>query len=305
MLRGLNPCAYLIFFFEKPNAMGSIDPTKNNMYVWPPVYLPPEMIGPWNVPPEDDIDVVQIAGARKLEEDSSVKSSVSTVGPRILADDEILPGYGLDINWGRPGHCDGSSHSWCDKTEGSNCLMGATQDTHGTICFNGLSGWLVFDVKGVKHGFIGARMEAWHTNKENKVTAGWTEVNNGGKGNYDKRGRERLLHEQNQRQAILKKYQRMNDDIEREVMQDPERRRLGGGQHCGFGEYVFEWALNGKIVSWSQSEFCDQYTRLAYNADFIRFLDDEKVTGDFELAMRIKNTSGSQEEMCITHLYWA
>ena len=218
----------------------------------------------------------------------------------------MISGYGIDIKWGRPGHCDGSSHSWCDKTESSDCLMGNTQDSHGMICFNDLSGWLVFDVKGVKHGFIGAKMENWHTNKDNKVTAGWTEVNNGGTGNYNATGRQRRLLEQNQRRMILAENNRMQADLDREVLQDPERRQLGGGKSCGYGpeDYTFEYAINGKIVTWNKKQFCEQYTRLAYNTDMIRFMDDEKMTGDFEFAMRLKNT-GSNEEMCITHLYWA
>jgi hypothetical protein len=275
--------------------MNDIDPTPNNAYVWPPIYYPPELVGPWNVPPENDIDVVQIAGARKLKV-ADVKS--------IDDDDVITPGYGIDIQWGRPGHCDGSSHSWCDKTETSNCLMGMTQDNQGKICFNGLSGWVVFEVKGVKHGFIGAKMISWSTNKDNKVTAGWTEVNNGGKGNYEKSGSERMLREQNQKARILDEIQRMDEEIQSEIL-DPEHRRLGGGKSCGLsGEYIFEWAINGKVVSWNQQQFCDQYTRLAYNTDMVKFMDDETKTGDFELAMRIKNT-GSKQQTCITHLYWA
>ncbi len=102
--------------------MGDLDPTPNNAYLWPPIYYPPELIGPWNVPPANDVNVEQIAGARRLTGD----------------DDAIVPGYGFDVGWGRPGHCDGSSHSWCDKSEQSNCLMGGTQDNRGSICFNGL-----------------------------------------------------------------------------------------------------------------------------------------------------------------------
>lgn len=73
----------------------------------------------------------------------------------------ITPSLGLQVNWGLQGVCDGSSHHWCDKIGGSSCLMTGSQDNRGNVCFNGFSGWLVLDVKDVKHGFIGARMEAW------------------------------------------------------------------------------------------------------------------------------------------------
>jgi hypothetical protein len=273
--------------------MGDLDPNTNNAYVWPPIYYPPELIGPWNVPPDNDIDIEKIAGARRLKEVVSIDDP-----------DKIIPGYGIDIQWGRPGHCDGSSHSWCDRQEESTCLMGGTQDSHGMICFNGLSGWVVFDVKGVKHGFIGAKMEPWHNDNENKVTTGWTELNNGGKGNYEKSDNDRLLQEQNRRR-ILHELGRMDEDIQREILQDPEHRKLKGGKHCGFAaDYIFEFAINGKITSWTKEEYCNKFTRLAYNTDMISFMDDETQTGDFELAMRIKNT-GSTENMCITHLYWS
>eukprot|EP00584_Thalassiosira_punctigera_P001638 CAMPEP_0172537262 /NCGR_PEP_ID=MMETSP1067-20121228/8885_1 /TAXON_ID=265564 ORGANISM="Thalassiosira punctigera, Strain Tpunct2005C2" /NCGR_SAMPLE_ID=MMETSP1067 /ASSEMBLY_ACC=CAM_ASM_000444 /LENGTH=1010 /DNA_ID=CAMNT_0013322523 /DNA_START=27 /DNA_END=3056 /DNA_ORIENTATION=- len=225
--------------------------------------------------------------------------------------DAIVPGLGLQVHWGRPGVCDGSSHSWCDKVCSSACLMGGAQDNRGMVCFDGLSGWLVFDVKNVKHGFIGARMEPWHKDTDVSITAGWTEVNNGGRGNYDKHGRERELHEEYQHQMEMKGIERMKEEIEKDIkfVEDNGNsanttRRLGGGQSCGFaGDYTFQWAINGEIVSWSQAEFCKHFTRLNYNVDVLKFMDDESKTGEFELAMRMTNV-GRGKVMCITHLYW-
>ena len=92
----------------------------------------------------------------------------------------IVPGYGIYVKWGRPGVCDGTAHAvsdtsdgvlrsrydthiitkqWCDKRCEGTCFMSGAQDNRGMVCFNSLSGWLVFDVKNIKHGFIGARME--------------------------------------------------------------------------------------------------------------------------------------------------
>jgi len=180
------------------------------------------------------------------------------------------------------------------------------------ICFDGLSGWLVFDVKNVKHGFIGARMEAWRKAENVPTTAGWKEVNNGGRGNYDKRGRKRKLHKEHQRQMMEEGIEQMKYEIEEDIKFFKEggdstntTRRLGGGQSCGIGgDYTFQFAINGEIVSWNQAEFCKHYTRLNYNLDVIKFLDDEKKTGDFELAMRMTN-GGRGKVMCITHLYWS
>ena len=60
-------------------------------------------------------------------------------------------------------------------------LMTGSQDNRGNVCFNGFgfSGWLVLDVKDVKHGFIGARMEAWGGTGADGATEGWTERRTG------------------------------------------------------------------------------------------------------------------------------
>ena len=179
------------------------------------------------------------------------------------------------------------------------------------ICFTPLSGWVVFDVKNVKHGFIGARIEAWHGDKDfETVTKGWTEVNNGGKGNYQKEGLERHLLQKEQQESDARYLEHMTTRIQEDIflLEDSNGRRLGGGQSCGLsGDYIFEFAINGKIVaSWDKNAFCDHYTRTGYNLDLIKFMDDEGMTGDFELAMRMSPAhSNKKGTMCITHLYWA
>mmetsp|Transcript_15681 Transcript_15681/g.28155 ORF Transcript_15681/g.28155 Transcript_15681/m.28155 type:complete len:1049 (+) Transcript_15681:70-3216(+) len=247
---------------------------------------------------------------RGLTEGDVAKESAKE---KIIDNDTITPGLGINVHWGRPGVCDGSSHSWCDKKCASSCLLAGSQDNRGMVCFDGLSGWLVLDVKNVKYGFIGARMEAWRGANDVPITSGWTEVNNGGRGNYDKRGRERELHVEEQRRMEMEAMERMNDEIEEGIQffgEDGDRtnttRRLGGGQSCGVGgDYTFQYAINGEIMgTWNQAEFCKHYTRLSYNLDVIKFMDDVDKTGDFELAMRITN-GGRGKVMCITHLYWA
>lgn len=103
--------------------------------------------------------------------------------------------------------------------------------------------------------------------------------------------------------------EQMAKEIEEDILLgDSTRRRLGGGQSCGqSGEYIFEFAINGKIVaSWDKALFCKHYTRAGYNNDLVKFLDDVTVTGDIELAMRMSpNHSNKGGVMCITHLYWS
>lgn len=313
-----NPMESSLVSILKPNPMGDLDPDPNPPYMWAPIYQPPDLPGSWYVPPEEDVNVDFIASARKLAVDNHNRELKRTekIVSRATTNDihinstrqlaEITPGYGTAIMWGRSGHCDGTSHNWCDKSDGISCLMGGTQDNRGSVCFDGTSGWVVFDVKDVKHGFIGARMEPWRKGESQKITKGWTEENNGGKGNYDKTERERRLHAEYTTQRSLEYIEQMEKEIENDIlMEDPNRRRLGGGQSCGVvGDYTFEWAINGEIVSWTKAEFCDHFTRLSYNLDVIKFMDDPSKTGDFEVAMRMTNTDNNGQ-MCITHLYWA
>ena len=100
----------------------------------------------------------------------------------------------------------------------------------------------------------------------------------------------------------------MRQEIEQDIAAegDPKsHRQLGGGQSCGAGEYTFEFAINGVITTWTKAQFCDHYTRLAYNLDVIKFMDHDSLIGDnIELAMRLTPDS-VRSTMCITHLYWA
>lgn len=334
-----NPVETSLLSIMKPNKFGDIDPTPQNLYWAVPIYDPPDLPAPWTVPPDATEPFAPLIGAsrrlsvkeqnrRQLRGDDGKEVDHSEFVSRVMVEElttensatsetnvtstndnnAITPGLGVQVGWGLSGVCDGTSHHWCDKQAGSNCLMGGTQDSRGLVCFDGFSGWLVFDVKNVNNGFIGARMEPWHVaNDGTPMTADWTEENNGGNGNYHKQGLERKLHEENQQRQMLERIQRMKREIEADVLSegdDPARRRLGGGQHCGFAaDYTFEWAINGKVTSWNKAEFCDHYTRLNYNVDVIKFMDDESQTGDFELAMRVTNV-GRGMSMCISHLYW-
>lgn len=328
-----HPMRTSLLSIMKANTFGDIDPTPKNAYWTGPIYNPPDRSAPWTVPPETEPFAPLIGASRrmKMEEQShrqlrgdemtSVyhgnfirRDLIGDSAANDIAEIEqnetfangsnaITPGLGIQVNWGLPGVCDGTSHHWCDKRPDSSCLMVGSQDNRGMVCFDGFSGWVVFDVKNVKYGFIGARLEPWHGAEETPITGNWTEENNGGKGNYHQQGLERRLHEEYQRDSI----HRMKSEIEIDILSenDPSRRRLGGGQHCGNpADYTFEWAINGEVTSWNKAEFCEHYTRLNYNLDVIKFMDDESQTGDFELAMRVTNV-GRGMAMCISHLYWA
>lgn len=129
----------------------------------------------------------------------------------------------------------------------------------------------------------------------------------GGKGNYEKSGRQRYLHEKKIQESNARFMEQMLNEVQEDI-NDSSRRRLGGGKSCGqSGDYIFEFAINGKIVaSWNKENFCKHYTRTGYNLDLIKFMDDESMKGDFELAMRMRADNGNEKAvMGIGHLYWA
>ncbi|KAL7551794.1 hypothetical protein ACHAWF_014985, partial [Thalassiosira exigua] len=341
-----DPFATSLLTILKTNGAGEPEPTfSRNAYRTGPCYQPPDLPAPWTVPPNEAEPFAPLIGAsRRLAVgeghqhrlrggisnsnrghppvtgsayvDDGVEVLVS--GERIvrnLAEDDgndgIVPGYGIGAKWGRPGVCDGTSHHWCDKGCESGCFMGGAQDNRGMVCFDGFSGWVVFEIKNVRHGFIGARMEAWHKENENLVpaTKSWNEVNNGGTGNYNLNPTQRRLQEEHEQKAMLEGLESMKREIEDDILHEndpPEQRRLGGGQSCGLaGNYVFEWAINnGTRHSWNMDQFCKHYTRLNYNLDVIKFMDNATKTGDFELAMRM-TTGGKAKVMCVSHLYWS
>ena len=297
-----NPMETSLLSILKPNAYGDIDPgiRENPAYMKGPDYFPPDLAAPWSTPPEPEVNPWEIAGSRRLEIDAAdmdqhesdnlsninnpnVLSSaeeealgtVNTTALRILAEDPdaIVPGLGFQVHWGLIGVCDGTTHGWCGKQTQHTCQYAAAQDNRGVLCFNALSGWVVFDVKNVKHGFIGARMEAWRSANEVVLTDGWEEVNNGGKGNYDKYGLERHLVQTKQQDREVRFLEQMANEVENDMtLGELSRRRLKGGQSCGGADYIFEFAINGKIVaSWDQAAFCEHYTRTGYNLDFIKF----------------------------------
>ncbi len=73
-----------------------------------------------------------------------------------------------------------------------------------------------------------------------------------------------------------------------------------GGLH---GDYLFEWAINGKVMgSWTQAQFCEHHTRISYNLDVIKFMDEVSQTGNVELAMRVAPVLGREAPPCASRI---
>ena len=151
--------------------------------------------------------------------------------------------------------------------------MSAHNDARGTLKGDGLSGWLVFQLKDVTEGLFMARMELWHEYKSNKRTEGWEVVNNG------------------------------RDDGRRQ-------RKLKGGKPIP-PEWVMDVAVNGEIVStYNSTQIGAACPYISYNNNICLLWNDEqraakKEKEDVELGLRIQSNTGRVGMAGITHVYYA
>ena len=77
------------------------------------------------------------------------------------------------------GFCDGTLNQVCHREVSSECQMSGHADSRGSLIGDGLSGWVTFQLKGVRHGIFAGRIETWIPHNSNKRTEGWEAVNNG------------------------------------------------------------------------------------------------------------------------------
>ncbi len=242
------------------------------------VYRGRDPVFPSQRVPKGEVDVAAIA--RSLPpRDSSARRSLSSLARRrhhrhrrIETTSNILPGDGWSVHGHPGGYCDGTSNAECNRGSSFNCLMSGHNDARGVMKGDGLSGWLVLQLKDVTEGIFMARMEDWHNYNSNLRTEGWVEVNNG---------------------------------------RVDERRRLKAPPPPHPPEFRFEVAVNGVIVSsWNSTEYKEQCRALSYNNGICLLWHDEeralrKEKEDVEIAMRLGGDGGRNAMMAISHIYYA
>lgn len=184
---------------------------------------------------------------------------------RRVGEEEIKAGKGWEIDT-LPGQCDGSYHAHCNRGKANDCLLSGHHDHRGGIIGNELSGWFVVNVPDVKAGIIIIKFEDWLVPDDNKVTKGWTKVNDG---DYE-RERHRIL--QNKRVPL------------------PE-------------EFVFEYAINGKVTSLTKDSYYETIRVAQRTMEIVTVLDDPAVTGEVEVGIRLRNC-GRGCVFKMTHIYW-
>jgi hypothetical protein len=199
----------------------------------------------------------------------------------------ISPGRGWTLHSEPSGFCDGSAKSRCGRQNSSDCLLWGHNDQRGGINGDGLSGWLVTTLEGVKEGIIMMNIDFWHGKV--KRTEGWTEVNDG----------KRVLHKMGA------------DDTSGDFLVQDERiqhRALDDSKLLP-DNTVFEYSINGKVTSLDKTQLLSQVKNVQRVVQWIVLLDDEKISEsgkvqNIELAIRL-DKCGRECSISINHVYWA
>mmetsp|Transcript_17558 Transcript_17558/g.30938 ORF Transcript_17558/g.30938 Transcript_17558/m.30938 type:complete len:174 (+) Transcript_17558:2723-3244(+) len=170
---------------------------------------------------------------------------------------------------------DGTRNSVCYREKTSHCQLSQHNDGRGVMKGDGLSGWLVLDLKDVTEGIFMARMEDYHQHKSNLRTEGWETVNNSTKEDGDGR-----------------------------------RRKLKAPPPPHPPTWVFEIAINGVIQSMNTTDFQSRCHYMSYNNAICLLWNDEeralkKEKEDVEFAMRLVGEGGRIAVIALTHIYYA
>jgi len=254
----------------------------------PLLYEGPNLIPPLLQVPSGSVDVHRLVGGRRCSAETSegVESSSSDRHgtSRALLDGTITPGLGWSAI-GPNGYCDGTISSQCNRMEGNRCLLMGHNDGRGGLLGDGLSGWLVMHVRGVRQGIIIVRMETWHSSREHPRTAAWKDANNG---SYERRLREVPTPDANSAHVS-------------------RPRALRGPPPPPQKDQLFDVSLNGRVTTWNASEFQANAFLLQRVVQLWKLLDDESLVGkeaDYEVGIRLRGCA-SRCVFSVSHIYWA
>ena len=166
--------------------------------------------------------------------------------------------------------------------------------SRGAVIGNEFSGWLVMNLKDLKEGIIVIKLHTWHYDSENTVTQGWTTVNN----ERHLRGENSELAGEN---AESLNFLQDHGSGERTLMRSYETPELPD-------DFVFEYAIDGKITSLSKTEFLEKKKQVQRVVETLTLLDDENFTSekkDVEVAVRMARGCDRKCTFGVSHIYWA
>jgi hypothetical protein len=166
-----------------------------------------------------------------------------------------------------PGDCNGEYNAICGRVYDDPCPTLGHHDSRGMVVGNEWAGWLVMELPEVKEGIIILKLITNLESDLNPRAKEWTTVNNEGGGS------DRQLTE-------MKNF--------------PD-------------EFLFDYAIDGKITSLSKSEFIDQVKQPQRVVEVLTVLDDPSFTAKpktVQVAFRMRNC-GNKCTFGISHVYWA
>ncbi len=300
-----NPRETALTSIIKPSPDGYV-PTNDKVAL----YEGPDAHNPCNDIPEGSIDVFNVVtGRRQLNEDdfplptrhlADKEANASAVGSRKLRnrhlEGDIVPGKGWEV-WEEPqGTCDGTYNVTCDRYTKSECVLLGHHDYRGAVIGNEFSGWLVMTLKDLKEGIIILKLHTWHTPDESTITQGWTSVDN-----VQQRQRlgESWIQWDEASDPASETYN-LDESGERMIMRSYDTPELPE-------EFVFEYAIDGKVTSLTKTEFLEQKKIIQRVVETITVLDDPTFTEearDVEIAIRLR-FCGRTVVFGVSHVYWA
>jgi hypothetical protein len=196
----------------------------------------------------------------------------------------LVPGKGwwLDTK-AAADNCHGSYDNFCGKDAGHSCLLYGHHDHRGGLLFDGFSGWLIMRLTNFQKGIIMLKMDD-RNDGDNWATYGW-ECENNECGDQTK-------DSNNVDQAL---------DSAAEATHG---RRM---QEC---EFVFEFAIDGVVTSWTREQFEEKKQGIARVVNIWTLMDDPNYdasrseAGEVEFAVRQRGC-GRRSPFLLTHVYWA
>lgn len=277
------------------------------------LYEGPDAHNPCLDIPEGSLDVFNVVtGRRQLNEDDyplprrhmvekEAEADLDADGSqklqnRHLEGDTIVPGKGWEV-WDEPqGVCDGTYNVTCDRHTKSECVLLGHHDFRGAVVGNEFSGWLVMTLKDLKEGIIILKLHTWHVPDESTITLGWTTVNN-------EQQRHRLgeswIQWDEASEPASQKYD-LDQPDQRLTMRSYDTPELPD-------EFIFEYAIDGKVTTLTKSEFLEQKKLIQRVVETITMLDDPNFTEgarDVEIAIRLRGC-GRKVVFGVSHVYWA
>ncbi|GKY93542.1 hypothetical protein MPSEU_000321600 [Mayamaea pseudoterrestris] len=273
----------------------------------PNVYDPPDVRLPFAEVPEGAADAVNIIenGIDFVPNLARIKHTERLLNPvpyEFKSQNYITPGNGTWTNSNAaPDNCDGTWDSFCNRFAGSNCLLIDHNDGRNGLLMDGLSGWIVLDIANVEKGLIVVKIETWHNSGENLATTNWTCANNDCPPERQLQSTTFVKQTGSPSQQLL--FSSDNASVTR-----GKARRLKPEPPKPCEAFRFEFAIDGKITSWTNEEFEARRTQIARVVATWTLLDDPSYVADgakdIELAIRITGC-GNFVTHSLTHVYWA